>query len=238
MPKLGDFLGDLLTEITMARVQADLESVRVAELYANHPLLRHMPVPRFRLPTVHLDVPVMIHGHDEGQDENGRQIEPEKIAKKFVEILDAVLEDYNLSVQEDDRETVRRMVVVKVAEYQDTGPEVPGSLTGTVGDLIKFVMQTLRPSLDGEEERGARAADREELLANIRENLRRRAMTVFIRYVASPRRLEAEMSTMQVKEAGSREILARVKMMVSEDGVEWATVTDSDGELVERLVHE
>src|SRR3989442_8134315 len=60
MPYLGDYLGHLLSEITTARVQADLESVRIADLYASHPLLRHMAVPRFRLPNVTIDAPVVI----------------------------------------------------------------------------------------------------------------------------------------------------------------------------------
>lgn len=60
MPYLGDYLGHLLSEIATARVQADLETVRMAELYASHPLLKHLPVPRFRLPNLTLDVPVLI----------------------------------------------------------------------------------------------------------------------------------------------------------------------------------
>src|SRR4051812_7222602 len=67
MPYLGDYIGHLLSEITMARVQADLEAVRLAEMYASHPLLRHMPVPHFRLPTMTLDVPVAIKGMEEAK---------------------------------------------------------------------------------------------------------------------------------------------------------------------------
>src|ERR1044071_5280346 len=65
MPYLGDYLGHLLSEITNARVQADLESVRVADLYASHPLLKHMAVPRFRLPNVTIDAPVVMRNMDE-----------------------------------------------------------------------------------------------------------------------------------------------------------------------------
>lgn len=224
----------------MARVHADLEAIRVAELYANHPLLKHMPVPRFRLPTVHLDVPVMIHGHDSREDEDTPEMDPERTAKTFIGILDAVLGDHDIQVAEVDREAIRRMVVVKVVEYQEAGTEVPGSLTGTVGDLIKFVMRMVRARLgpEGEGEREGAAVDREELLGTFREDLRRRAMTAFIRHLASPRRLEAEMSTTRVKEVGNRDMLAKVRMTVTEDGVEWSTVVDSDGEPVDRLVSE
>src|SRR5438132_458461 len=64
MPALGEYLGTLLAEITSARLQADLEAARIAQLYASHPLLQHMPVPRFRLPSVSLDLPVAVEKID------------------------------------------------------------------------------------------------------------------------------------------------------------------------------
>ena len=60
MPYLGDYLGQLLAEISLARLQADLETVMLAELYAAHSILRTMPVPHMRLPEVELDIPVLI----------------------------------------------------------------------------------------------------------------------------------------------------------------------------------
>ncbi|MRR14805.1 hypothetical protein EG833_05130, partial [archaeon] len=68
MPKLGDYIGQLLSEITIARMHADLEAIRIAELYASHPLLRHLPVPHFRMPHVDLDVPVVIKEMEEQKD--------------------------------------------------------------------------------------------------------------------------------------------------------------------------
>ncbi len=239
MPKLGDFLGELLTEITMARVQADLEAVRVAELYAGHPLLKHMSVPRFRLPTVHLDVPVVIQG-EASDDEQVPELEPEEAATRFLDVLDRVFDAHELRLLDDDREVIRRAVVVRVVEHIEEDSGLASSISSTVTDLIKVVMRTIRPRVSGgeesDEENGTN--DAEGLLAQVREDLRRGVMTAFMRYVATPRRLDAEMSTTQVKEVGSREILARVRMEVSEDGVEWVTVVDQDGELVDRLVDE
>ena len=65
MPYLGDYLGQLLSEIAIARMQADLETVRLAELYAAHPLLRTLPVPHLRLPEVALEIPVLIEASEE-----------------------------------------------------------------------------------------------------------------------------------------------------------------------------
>ena len=64
MPALGEYLGALLSEVANARLQADLESARIAQLYASHPILQHLPVPRFRLPNVVLDLPVAVEKTD------------------------------------------------------------------------------------------------------------------------------------------------------------------------------
>ncbi len=59
---LGDYLGHLLSSVTKARMQADLETIRIAEQYQSHPLLKHFPVPRVRLPQVELNIPVIMVG--------------------------------------------------------------------------------------------------------------------------------------------------------------------------------
>lgn len=60
--KLGDVLGAMLADVARARVQADVESLRIAETYARDPLLKHLPVPRFRMPDLVVDLPVLVDG--------------------------------------------------------------------------------------------------------------------------------------------------------------------------------
>jgi len=74
---LSDFLGHILTEITRARVQADMESIRIAEMYANHDLLQHFPIPRVRLPEVEINLPVILGDipqitFDDEHDDDGK----------------------------------------------------------------------------------------------------------------------------------------------------------------------
>ena len=235
MPKLGDFLGDLLTEVTMARVQADLESVRVAELYANHPLLKHMPVPRFRLPAVHFDLPVLIRGEEDGGG-GAVRMDAREAATNFLQLLDDVLDENDWKLYAYERRRAHRYAVAIITEQLDLPPDVAGSITGTVNELVKMAIKTVRRRV--EVRSAARGGDPEHLLSLIREGLRKRLMTAFIRFIVSPRRLQADITTSHVKEAGDADTLARVKMEVTEDGVEWATVVDRDGELTERLVGE
>lgn len=62
MPTLADTLSALLAQATRARVAADRETARIALLYQQDELLRTMPVPRFRLPTLTVDMPVAVVG--------------------------------------------------------------------------------------------------------------------------------------------------------------------------------
>src|SRR3954471_16358427 len=90
MPNLGDYLGQLLSEISMARAQADLESIRLAEVYASHPLLRTMPVPHVRLPEVELDIPVLVRAAEEpraGESTRGG-IPLAEVKQKFTKVFD------------------------------------------------------------------------------------------------------------------------------------------------------
>lgn len=59
---LADYTGHLLLEVIKARQMADDYSRRVALSYAEDPVLRHFPAPRFKLPKVELTIPVLVSG--------------------------------------------------------------------------------------------------------------------------------------------------------------------------------
>lgn len=61
-PTLSDVLGAVVTSLARARVQADLATVEVAQLYQQHELLRVMPVPRLRINRVEVSLPVVVTG--------------------------------------------------------------------------------------------------------------------------------------------------------------------------------
>lgn len=62
MAKLSDVLGSLLADLAAARHCADQETVRLAKLYREDPILRTMSVPRIRMPEVIVELPVLMSG--------------------------------------------------------------------------------------------------------------------------------------------------------------------------------
>lgn len=123
MPYLGDYIGHLLSEITMARVQADLEAVRLAEMYASHPLLRHMPVPHFRLPTLTLNVPVVIKDMEEAKpgDSPRGDVSLPAVRERFAKLLDLHLERAGIRLSGLERSTLDQAL----AELTSTLPGCP-----------------------------------------------------------------------------------------------------------------
>ena len=57
---LADYAGYLLLQMVRAREMADAYSRSVAERYAQDPVLRHLPSPRFKAPKIELTIPVLI----------------------------------------------------------------------------------------------------------------------------------------------------------------------------------
>jgi hypothetical protein len=62
MITLSEYLGFIFIEITNARVMADKESARIAEMYSQNPLFEKFSVPRFKIPEMELSIPVVISG--------------------------------------------------------------------------------------------------------------------------------------------------------------------------------
>jgi hypothetical protein len=60
MPILQDYIANLVTSITDARVSSDEKSAEVALMYQKNEILRDFPIPRMRIGEVVMDVPVAI----------------------------------------------------------------------------------------------------------------------------------------------------------------------------------
>jgi len=62
MIPLSDYLGYLFIEITNARIGADKYAAAQAKAYASDEVMKHFSVPRFKIPEMELNIPVLIAG--------------------------------------------------------------------------------------------------------------------------------------------------------------------------------
>jgi hypothetical protein len=97
MADLSDFLGHILEELTRARVQADLETIRTAKLYAgdDQGLMKNFPIPRMRLPNIEITLPVVIDDTPDGYIE---RTDPAELNKILVADIQKVLKEQKVEI--------------------------------------------------------------------------------------------------------------------------------------------
>lgn len=232
MPYLGDFLGLILSEITIARMQTDLETVRIAELYSSHPLLKTMPVPHVRLPDVDVDVPVLIK-----QVEEPRPAEPPRggapmaeLRRAFDRVLEAQLPKAGRTLAAADRDRLRALLdasTARLAQPADTAVDVNRIADELAATTLKF-LEALPP------QPGAQV---QPVSPAVAADLKQAARIEFLKLRKPPPRLLVLVTTTELREAGNSEHFTRLRLKVTEQGVEWTTV-ESEGLLQDRLVPE
>ncbi len=229
MPHLGDYLGHILSEITIARMHADLEAVRVAELYASHPLLRNMPVPHFRLPNIEVDVPVVIKQMEEPRAGESPRGTPTLSAmrKAFNKILTQQLNKERIRLKPDQIKKLNSMLDKK--EISLTQPiEIAIDINRVADELANEASEMLT-------EPGGPVDPKQRL--GLKEKLKDTARVEFLKLRKPPTRLQALVTTAEIREAGPSEVITRLHMKINEEAVEWTTI-ESNGRMQDRLVPE
>lgn len=231
MPYLGDYVGQLLAEIAMARMQADLETVRLAELYEAHPLLRTMPVPRMRLPQVDLELPVAIQESEEprkGESSRGG-FDPKKLGDSFMNLLDKGLDQQGVKLTSTQRKRVQEAVTSRLT------PTVPTAVGVDVRHLAdaatEQAVQTVGAVLASSKRREV------QMSPEFGEELRRQVRLAFMQQRSPPPRLFVLVTGAEIREAGEAQNLTRLKLSITEQAVEWTTV-ETEGGSTDKLVPE
>jgi len=228
MTNLGDYLGQLLAEITIARAQADLEAVRIAELYANHEYLKHFPIPRVRVKDIDLDIPIIIlETEDPPSDESPRGGVPLNVMRKrFDSILDQQLKLYSIDISAKDRKEINSNLD-SVAERLKR-PKFVHADTNLAAD--KFTLGVQRVLKKRDFPPGA--------LKIFLESTQKAARTDFINARSPQPRVLIGTTSEQIRNA-SPESIVRMSFRLSEEGMEWTIISaDEDGDQDIRLVSE
>jgi hypothetical protein len=220
MPYLGDFLGHLISEVTVSRAQADAEAIRLAELYQRDPILKHMPVPRFRLPNMTLRVPVAVTGMEDpapGDPPRGK-LDLVKARAAFWRVFDGELQRAKLVLPEK-----ARSAAVKAVERVFKSPQATddASVSRLALSATEAALDVLRRAEGGEEREAlARLEARQ---AEMRETL----VAELVRLRQPPPRLRVAVTATELREAGPA--LVNLELQVSEEAMEWTLVQDGDG---------
>jgi len=229
MPHLGDYIGQLLSEITISRMHADIEAVRVAELYATHSLLRNMPVPHFRLPNIDIEIPVVIKEMEEQQSGDLPRGTPflADMRKAFDKVLLKNLRDQKISLTPVHTRKLKSVLDKKV--YSLTLPtEVSIDINHTADEMSSAAALMLT------EPGGPIDSSRR---PELEETLKKEARIELQKLRKPPPRLQVLVTTGEIREAGPSEVITRLSLKISEEAFEWTKI-ESEGREQDRLVIE
>lgn len=221
MAYLGDYLGHLMAEVTMARVQADLEAVRIAEMYATHPLLKNMPVPRFRLPVVEIDVPVVINKMEESKPGEIPRGTPgiTEMRKSFDLLFTKTLREERIRLSADQRKKIKSIIDKEVEKIKQ-----PGELAVSVNHIADKLAMISANAL---KETGV-SADTSKI-SHISSKLKLSGRLEFQTLRKPPSRLDILATTSAIKEAGPKESITTLRLKIDEEAYEWTSIETEDG---------
>jgi hypothetical protein len=228
MPYLGDYLGHLMAELAIARMAADLETVRLAELYAAHPLMRSMPVPHLRLPDVDVDLPVLIESVEEVAP--GAPVRGGVPIRDLRSRFDQLLTDH-LGRQGKTLTQAQQQTLSDELERRAAAVSVPGDLAV---DVFRVADEFTAASARVVEGTAAPAVGETTALS---AQLRAAARLEFLKLRPPPPRLRVAVTSAQIRELGTDNNVTRLRLKITEQGMEWTSVESADGRS-ERLIPE
>lgn len=245
MAKLSDFLGGIASGISHARVNSDVQSLRIAEEYEKNEFLKHFPVPRMRIDMVELNIPVAV----------GNLVET---TQKIYQPIDKSIFSTKANQQVLTYLPVSRLTTIVSENLKEA---IKKSLAPAIEESIKSFDVTLKanPKDDSLQEFSNNIASKtanfienfykenDIKIATKELNLLKDKVSMDLQATFKDHLIYKEIKTLDavdiiVESDKLREIkpenVIMIKMTLSEQGMEWVTMEDKDGKLVNKLMPE
>ncbi len=230
MVKLGDYLSTLFTEITKARVEADLVSLNVAREYGRDEYLKHFPVPHVRVRSIDVTMPVVVEGVDEKSLEEYRKPVDAAIVEKVVaESTNTVLKRNNLKAPSSlaspavtaNKEAVSLRTPITLTKErlvaQTYASIDPRRIADDHAALVIEALKAQKTSLRGLDVSVLEKEIRDEVEANL------------AKLKPAPPKIDVQVATSKVRESAGKENVTYLTFTIYEDAFEWATSLDEKG---------
>lgn len=234
MPNLNEYLGSIISSITNARVMADIQSVKVAEEYAKHDLLKHFAIPRMRVGDVELTIPVALDAMTEKTETQYQPIDNNKFNSLVYRELTNSIGRTSLPAKASQ---TLRSALVKYTHQLEQNLRITQDMSAltefshtAVKDLVQLadehqlMSRESLPKLDTEQiaKRLSKVAEQEIKV------LSQRSVIENLNVIAESHKLREE----------KPENIIYIKLKITEDGMEWQQMQDSKGEVSRRLLPE
>jgi hypothetical protein len=174
-------------------------------------LLKHFSIPRFRMPTITMDVPVVIRGI-EGE---GNEPDSKALLETFESTRDARLTQHAVRLGGEGSRRLRDEVSRVIESSQQPQGSIM-SLTRLADDLVNRVMPLIREA--GEEKTA---------FQELEDDLRKTARIQLANLRTPGPRVEVGVTAGELQDARAGTV-ARFQVSVTEEGVAWALVDGGD----------
>ena len=239
MAKLSDFLGGLVSSISDARVNSDIQSLKIAEEYAKNDLLKHFAVPRMRVDKVELNIPVAIDKLLEKSQKVYEPIDNKSFsAKAYQQILKSLAVN-NLS--NEVSKTLRTDIAehIHLLEAKIRVNQIENALEDFSKNIALKVIEFADLIFKEDKRKKLNRDELSKLQSNIVKGLQS-SLKDEIKFKSENKVLE---SLQVIVEADKlREVkpenVIMIKMTISEQGMEWIKMENIDGEVVTKLMPE
>lgn len=246
MPYLGDFLGLIMEEITKARVQADIETIRTADMYAQDDLLKNMPVPRFRLPDLTFEIPIAIEGieKDVNFTQPGILLNFNRMLSIFLEVLiEKTKEGFLKELIQNNMERLKTSLSKKMESIkkQPDGSKdvkyIANELIAAAGKILTQLAREIKQLKKCKDEI-------EKILSDIRQHIYNVFNKLKPHPIKVPERVRIIVTTSKLKELAAISNLPHLVLKIHEEGMEALLEeakdeeTEADKETIEKGLHD
>ena len=226
MAELSKFLGELVSSISYARVQSDIQSVKIAEEYAKNNLLQHFAVPRMRVDKVELNIPVAIDKLLEKENPVYEPIDNIKFSsiayRKILDILQ--VKELGILVSRPLRRAIAENIKILEAKIR------ANKIDNALGDFSKNIASKA-VNLTGNDDPTLLEDIIKGLNYSLKDEMKLKSDNPMLDslYVV----VEAD----KLREIKPENIIM-IKMTVSEQGMEWVKMENINKEVITKLMPE
>jgi len=243
MTLIKDYLGNIATGINQARVMADLESAKIAKMYAKDELLRNFSVPRFRAQNIELTIPIALKSVEVAtkSDKNSPTFDQKELKVKTYQVLKTTfkVESFDrLSATAISRRITQFSTKLKKETKLDKNTD--DYVKSNVNELSKSIIEILRNNKEFLRKTKLNRKQVEETFSKVNSKLHEVLKDLVIidhSVIDTHDNLDVIVEAHKLKELPHNSLI-QIKMTLTEEGMEWQTLQNEDGSKVSKLLPE
>ncbi len=256
---LKDYLGSLVKDLNEARHIADIETARIAEIYANDPLLKHFSVPRMKILETELTIPIAVDHLEHSITTEYDPIDNQKLYAAVYKELKNTTEtrSFNTSMSNKLKTDIYNYID-KLEKEIKGGDDADISIDKLANNIATTFISTIKSDTTEikkydtrvnkfrtikDSRRGNRVV-KEISKANqfkslVETNVKKHLVQTIKPLIVIEKLENAHVTTESAKlKEYSPQSIVYIKMKVTEESMEWQTMVDDDGKVVPKLIAE